>query len=174
MRVLDFFWVNDGITMALCSFIAGVLVAAFKQQLSLSIPVVAGAWVVCAISAKTDGLPWFFCIALYTTLLWLASTPLLLRLRLKADISYGVYIWAFPVQQALSHFYLARGVLFNQLWSIVLCCMLGTFSWYVIEKPGIRLGGRLAAAVKRCEAFLKRQAIRYGQVLWTGICARQP
>ena len=62
-----------------------------------------------------------------------------LRGRPHADVSYGVYIYAFPIQQAVTQIGLARG------WSLAVCLaaslaltvLMATFSWFCVEKPGI-------------------------------------
>ncbi len=59
------------------------------------------------------------------------------------DFSYGVYLYAFPVQQILIHFF--RPSLNG--WSIAFCTLLITLpiaalSWYGIEKPALSLKRR--------------------------------
>jgi peptidoglycan/LPS O-acetylase OafA/YrhL len=54
------------------------------------------------------------------------------------DISYGVYIYAFPVQQTLVH-YLKLNSLELMLTSLPISFLLGYISWHWIEKPSLRL-----------------------------------
>lgn len=66
------------------------------------------------------------------------------RLRLRTDLSYGVYIYAFPTQQLLV--ICGVGVLNPNVFSIVatLCTLpLAALSWFVIEKPAMSLKRRL-------------------------------
>lgn len=66
----------------------------------------------------------------------LVKTP---ALRLRNDISYGVYIYAFPVQQILAGIGIgAAGVLPYALLTIALTVPLAAASWYFIEKPALR------------------------------------
>lgn len=58
----------------------------------------------------------------------------------KADISYGIYLWGWPVQQIVSILYKEDGVLFNQFTSILISILLGFLSWYLIEKRSIMFG----------------------------------
>lgn len=60
------------------------------------------------------------------------------------DVSYGVYIYAFPVQQAFAAMGLARGWPF---WlyaaaSAGIVAVLAIASWWLIERPAIRAGHR--------------------------------
>ena len=55
------------------------------------------------------------------------------------DFSYGIYLYAFPVQQTLIHFFKAS----LNGWSLAFFALLATiplavFSWYVVEKPALR------------------------------------
>lgn len=63
----------------------------------------------------------------------------------REDLSYGVYIYAFPIQQAMTEIALRRG------WSLLTCLALSlavtlgaaAVSWFFVEKPFISHGRRL-------------------------------
>lgn len=62
----------------------------------------------------------------------------------RVDLSYGVYIYAFPIQQAATEQCLARG------WSLSVCLLLSLvpilllawLSWYGVERPSMRAAQR--------------------------------
>lgn len=68
-----------------------------------------------------------------------ASSSVSAWLRPQADLSYGVYIYAFPIQQAVTQWSLANG------WSLMACLSLSlvatvgmaAFSWFWVEKPAL-------------------------------------
>lgn len=63
--------------------------------------------------------------------------------RLPADISYGLYIYAGPVQQALA---MAGGLSF---WaSLALTAPVAVASWFLVERPALRLKPKPAAAAR--------------------------
>lgn len=62
---------------------------------------------------------------------------------LRNDISYGIYIYAFPMQQCLAVLGLyALGVPLFAVLSIALTVPLALGSWYLVEKPALRLRKR--------------------------------
>jgi peptidoglycan/LPS O-acetylase OafA/YrhL len=54
--------------------------------------------------------------------------------RLPADLSYGVYIYAFPVQQAL-----AEAGRLNLLTAVLGVLPFAALSWFLVERPALRL-----------------------------------
>ncbi len=72
------------------------------------------------------------------------------RLRLRTDLSYGVYIYAFPLQQLLIICGLA--FLAPPLFAILAAAVtlpLAALSWFLIEKPAMSLKSRLGRAGTR-------------------------
>lgn len=66
------------------------------------------------------------------------------RLRLRTDLSYGVYIYAFPVQQLL--IICGLGVVNPILFALIATTAtlpLAALSWFVVEKPAMSLKSRL-------------------------------
>jgi peptidoglycan/LPS O-acetylase OafA/YrhL len=79
------------------------------------------------------------------------------RLRLRTDLSYGVYIYAWPIQQLLVICGLAvlNPVVFAVIATIV-TVPLAAFSWFLVEKPAIGLRARFEQ--RRLTRVEERQA----------------
>jgi len=81
----------------------------------------------------------FFLLPLIVILIGLESVPFVNKLVAKpGDVSYGIYIYAFPVQQTLMHYF--RFTTMELIASsIIISFMFGYFSWHCIEKHALRL-----------------------------------
>jgi peptidoglycan/LPS O-acetylase OafA/YrhL len=72
--------------------------------------------------------------------LYLSYLPFVNRFKLKYDISYGVYLWGFLVQQTLFHYTGHIYVGFHCLLSLIISVTLALATHLVIEKASIQLG----------------------------------
>ena len=72
-------------------------------------------------------------------LIYFALVPksALTRFGKYGDFSYGVYIWAFPVQQVVAQHFSHLGTYFNVFMSLPFVMMLAIASWHLIEKPAL-------------------------------------
>jgi peptidoglycan/LPS O-acetylase OafA/YrhL len=66
------------------------------------------------------------------------------RLRLRTDLSYGVYIYAFPMQQLLivCGLRVLKPLVFFPVATIA-TLPLAALSWFLVEKPALSLKNRL-------------------------------
>lgn len=90
--------------------------------------------------------PWrfeyFLFIGLPIIILWISFCPWLRLPRLSryGDFSYGVYIYAFPIQQLyLAFFGLQYGIMPFMLFTTILSLACGALSWHLVEKPTLKL-----------------------------------
>jgi peptidoglycan/LPS O-acetylase OafA/YrhL len=85
----------------------------------------------------------FLNIACSVTLLYISATNFFNRYRPQYDISFGVYLWGFVVQQTLYHYVGKMYVGWHCLFSLSITIVLAYITHLLIEKPGIQLGNEL-------------------------------
>ena len=68
----------------------------------------------------------------------LARQPWLVRMHAH-DYSYGIYIYAFPVQQTLVSFWPEMALPAYLLSTLVITVALAALSWHFVEKPALKL-----------------------------------
>lgn len=68
------------------------------------------------------------------------------RLRLRTDLSYGVYIYAFPIQQLLMISWVGvPNPIVHAIVATIATLPLAALSWFLVEKPAMSLKSRLLA-----------------------------
>ena len=125
----------------IATFLFGALLYSLRDRLRLS-------WVLPAVLAVVWVLSWHSEWTTLTTVLALSTTvivfafrtpPALRRLTAPGDVSYGIYVYAFPVQQSVSALWgpgLAPGIMF--LIALPVTYGLALLSWRLIERPALR------------------------------------
>ncbi len=84
-------------------------------------------------------------VALTYLVVWLGLTPIPVPWPFRTgDYSYGVYLYGFPVQQAVVHLTGTRSPLIVFLLTVPLVLALAAMSWRFVEKPALRLRKILA------------------------------
>ncbi len=90
-------------------------------------------------------------LVLLATPMWILGLPLAViavgemrSVRLPADLSYGLYIYAFPLQQMLAQ----HGML--GFWSsLAVTAPFAAASWFLVEKPALRLKAKSSKASEK-------------------------
>ncbi len=103
-----------------------------------------GAIIACALSESTSRtLLWALSLSTLVLgvalgLTWLPKLPVIM-----GDWSYGLYLYAFPIQQILAHFDVQKSFGFASYTAISTLLGLGCAcaSWYVIERPALTITG---------------------------------
>lgn len=95
-------------------------------------------------------------LALACGVLALARMPMPAAIagRWKVDLSYGLYVYGYPLQQVIVHFHKQLGG--HAVFFIALCLtsLLALASWLLLEKPALAQQGRLKAVAKNLRAAL--------------------
>lgn len=103
------------------------------------------------IFAREEGAFWslilIFATAVFVFGFSFAPEPRFSKCFSKNDFSYGIYIWAFPVQQILVQ--LGKGssqdsTLLYSVVAFVITLIFAIGSWFLVEKPCIALGKKLS------------------------------
>lgn len=144
-------------------FLTGATIAMFRDRLPFAGWIAAVCLGVLVASAALGGLRTVGYAALCYVILWVAGrAPRVLHgIGSVNDVSYGVYIFAWPVQMLLAiHGVNAWGIGWYIVACVVLVLPLAAMSWWFVEKPAMALKDRLpwmaTASAPRMEAVSGR------------------
>ncbi len=120
-------------------FGAGAILCLLRRHVRVSSGIMLLVAIAAAIANRTTHILPFTLLAITYFVLWFAYVPKLPAIPRNADLSYGTYLWGWPVQQsviALAH--VKSGlVLFAIAAPIAMLC--GTLSWFYVERPALQL-----------------------------------
>lgn len=134
-------WLRFGESLVLGGcFCVGVLFALNQRVIHLSWKGVVLGTLGLILLWESPGKELCFYAVFFYVCLYLSGTRLFIRrLKLPGDPSYGIYIYGFLIQQILATLFPTSSILFNQVVAALLAIMLGFLSWYLIEKPAMKL-----------------------------------
>lgn len=131
-------------------FLTGSLIYLWRDRVPLSIPGLVGAAVGVALLSATP----LYTAALYVVTAWgtlvIALAPALTRFRTEppSDLSYGIYLYGWPVQQAFFALFPGVGII-TAFWpGLAITALVAWLSWHLVEKPAMDLKRRLMGGPK--------------------------
>lgn len=124
------------------AFAIGAAFYLWRESIPLSLPLAAALLLGAALLRPLNDLAYGFVLALAVTYatLWLAYVPkgpLLLYNRL-GDYSYGIYIYAFPLQGWAAWAFGPQTPLENMLYAFPPTLLCAVLSWHLVERPAMR------------------------------------
>lgn len=123
------------------SFLIGALFALLADRLPLRFETVILGWLFYYLAQHTAVSQLIFYSATFYSLIFVFSIPIIVRrVPVPLDISFGVYLYGFPVQQSLYHLFPDSSVTQNQLAALSIAIALGTASALFVERPVIGWG----------------------------------
>jgi peptidoglycan/LPS O-acetylase OafA/YrhL len=126
-------------------FLAGTLAYACRDIIVLRWAYCAPLIIAAAALQRSAVQEYALYIALFYLILLVASSQRLRAIRFAGDYSFGVYIYGFPIQQSVTHYFPSLTSYPSNILCIPLALLAGYFSWFVIERPALSSGRRLAA-----------------------------
>lgn len=132
---------GNQLAVLLLAFLLGAVAAAYPRWFPLDARVAAIAAVIVVITAREGyfgavGVPAFSYLVLWASAL---SIPRLRQIGARNDYSYGVYIYAFPIQQILVWAGLsAAGLPAYVAACAALTAVAACASWHLVERPAMR------------------------------------
>jgi len=118
-------------------FLIGILTWVYRYELTINYSSIA---LVLFFSILFYGKKEFYIV--YFPLLTIFTFYLALYIKLpkiERDLSYGVYLYGWPVQQLFAAQYPLMQPLLNALFSAIICLLIANLSWTYIEKPALNL-----------------------------------
>ena len=147
-------------------FVAGIIAYMFRDVIKLSTPVAMLCLCVVLASVVFGGFFLSRLIAGSYVLLWLAyAAPKAPEIFTRnGDLSYGIYIYAFPIQQ-----FIAESFAWGKTWqgnimlSLPLTFVFAYFSWRFVEAPSIRARAPVLALLRSWRTRMRNLSLAFSR-----------
>jgi peptidoglycan/LPS O-acetylase OafA/YrhL len=134
-------------------FFSGATYFVLRQYIRLSMIVLAPLLILlvgaCFLSKTAFFAIYVFGISYITFYVAYAPRGFVRRFNGVSDFSYGIYIYAFPIQQTVVAIAPGISALSLFMWSGLATFAFAMLSWFVVEKPAQHLKPRLVAELMR-------------------------
>ena len=125
--------------LPLC-FAYGAFLAIFSKEITVNIYTALGGILLFVMLQNTNYIEIGLIFASCNVLLYLSSIKIVLKLKPKYDISYGIYLWGFLIQQTIFHYLGQIFIGFHCVIALFISILLALFTFVFIEKPFIKIG----------------------------------
>lgn len=121
-------------------FMVGAIFWLYREKIYFDFRIFLLAVLISLVAIQFKFYLWVEPFALPYIILWLAVTFPLDWFDKYGDYSYGIYIYSFPIQQALVQFgFQELGAIIYFIFSLILTMPFAILSWHYIEQPSLRL-----------------------------------
>lgn len=140
------------------SFLLGVLLHLYREKVPYNAGLFAACILLAAVLLIYPRVTVFACFPLAYIIVYLGLfNPRRDNWLMRGDYSYGIYLFAYPIQQAYAALFPAYRIWWMSLAFAVVCSLAYAFmSWHLVEHPLLRRKQRIAAGVQRGVNWLLR------------------
>ena len=154
------FFLDNSVLLFLTYFLSGVVFYLFRDSIPSHRFLFITIFFVTLLAAVFGILHQVIPLTLPYIIFYLASVLPFSGVTRYGDFSYGIYIYAFPMQQLLTHFQLNQSFLIYAVLSVLGTVGFAVLSWYVVERPALYFKrvsfSELIVAIYRYFFFPKR------------------
>jgi len=139
---------EPGFLYLLAFFAAGVLLYAWQDRIPLTNRIALCALVITAVCFQVHQIVFVATLPYAYLILWFgAHAPgWMKKVGTRNDFSYGIYLYAWPVQQVLVAYDLQRhGLWIFNITAMAASLALAMVSWFVVERPATEWARRVTA-----------------------------
>ncbi len=140
-------------TLLPISFFYGVFLGVNSEKISIDLRFLVGMGLLFIIFRNQPYGELIFTFFFCTLAFYVSTLKSLFRFKPPIDVSYGVYLWGYFVQQALFYYFGTINIWIHILSALLLSVVLAIITHYLIEKPFMNYGKALFRKIKDSRRF---------------------
>jgi peptidoglycan/LPS O-acetylase OafA/YrhL len=142
------------------SFAYGTFFAINSKNIKINGLIVIISFVIFFISIGTNYQELLMIIAFCNLVVFISSMKFILKLKPKYDISYGIYLWGFLVQQIIYFIFGQMYAGLHFILALIISIVMALISFVYIEKPFIDLGRKTYKfCIYKLECFFSKSGV---------------
>ena len=119
-------------------FGAGAIAYLLRDHIPISTGLMILIGAACYMARDTIHTTPFIWLAIAYFVFWFSYVPRIPAMPRGLDLSYGTYLWGWPIQQTLAHFWHFEHLLVYFAVTMLVVLPIAAASWVLIEKPALR------------------------------------
>lgn len=153
--------VNREVDFLAPCFAFGSLLALNKDLISIKFTHCLGFAALAYLLSGNEYSVYFLYACIFLLIIYISSMRWFLKLKPSADISYGVYLWGWPIQQVIYHFLHIESIFLNQIATLFVSIIFGLMSWHMCEKHFIKYGNYISNILQNAITNFNKKIISH-------------
>lgn len=126
------------------AFFLGSLLAYYKEKIEMSIFLPVSLIIIAEITITNVVFSNLFMIlGVSLAFIWFSSLRIIRKFKLSHDISYGVYLWGWPIEQLVGYFFPNSGYYCFVISSLFITFIIAYISCRLVEEPALAFERKL-------------------------------
>jgi len=137
-------------------FSFGVFCAVYADKITVDLKLLAGMCLLYFLLRNTSYAQISFILGACVAVLYISSNQYVLRFKPRYDISYGIYLWGFLIQQTLFQYFGHLPVAVHCLLAIAISMPLALVTHILIEKPFMDIGKHVYKVIEHRRSLYRK------------------
>jgi peptidoglycan/LPS O-acetylase OafA/YrhL len=130
-------------------FALGALFAINRDFIKVSLSIPIGFFILFYFVSDAFLSQMFFYFMMCTLALYVSTVNIVKYIKPRHDISYGIYLWGFLVQQIIYNYIPSLSLHLNQIICIAVTIVFSYISFFVVEQPSMKIGKTMSLALQQ-------------------------
>lgn len=151
LNKIPFVWYDHNSFCILISILFGCMLCCLRNKLQINTELLIGVLILYFLFKKTVIAYSFKLLVVFISSLWIAQQKCFLLLKPKINLSLGLFLYAFPVQQIFACIYTKSTPLFNFIWSTLVTFVVAFISYYFVERYCYKFADKIYKFIDKYE-----------------------
>ena len=112
----------------------------YKDKLYINVQILIGLYLLCILFKGWTNEIYITYSFIFALVLFFASRSVIVNLPQIPDLSYGIYLWGWPIQQTIVNKFPEITHSWFIISTLITCTIISYASWFLVEKNALKFG----------------------------------